>query len=138
MPETRKKFQALTNLSVPMPRMPGQPDDKRTFMVEPGEIVELTEEQARNFMRLRVPAIRPAAQSGDPLPRIAPAQLSGPLRKGLVNPPGDFTGARADPPGASHIQVVSNVPEVSDPAPGSENVMSAGPMDIKPGTGVTG
>jgi len=137
MPEARKKFQALINLSVPMPRMPGQPDDKRTFMVEPGEIVELTEEQARNFMRLRTPAIRPATQSGDPLPRIAPAQMSGPLRKGLVNPPGDFTGARADPPGASHIQTIT-VPETADPSPGQENVMSQGPMDIKPGTGVTG
>lgn len=135
MPEARKKYQALTNLSVPMPRLPGTPDDRRTFMVEPGEIVELTEEQARNLTRLRTPAIRPASQSGDPLPRIAPAQLSGPLRRGLVNPPGDFTGARADPPGASHIQTIS-VPETSDPVPGTETVM--GPVDIKPGTAVTG
>jgi len=30
------------------------------------------------------------------------------------------------------------VPETADPSPGQENVMSQGPMDIKPGTGVTG
>lgn len=139
MPEPRKKYQALTNLSVPMPRMPGQPDDKRTFLVSPGEIVELTDAEAANLSRNpRVPVIRPFKESSEPLARITPVQLSGPIRRGVVNPPPDFAGVRADPPGASRIQTVTQ-PEMMEPAPGDETrVPAGGPIDITPGTAVTG
>jgi hypothetical protein len=129
-----RKYQALTNISVPEP---GENKDKRTFMVPRGGTVELTEDQAHNLMtQHRVPVIRSVAEGSEPMPIIRGMSLSGRLRVPAV-PASDpnYDGPRPDPEGSSHIQVLQGVgtPESSDPQPGTQNA-----LDIPPGTRVTG
>ena len=132
-----KKYQALTNLSVPMP---GENKDGRTFLVPRGEVVELTEEQAHNLARMPggKPAIRPVKEGSEPLPELTGRLLSGPIRRPPQPAPGS-DAARPDPPGSSHIAVYRDpgLPELNEPAPGSEasDLGVTDALDIAPGTG---
>lgn len=121
----RKKYQALVNLSVPMPVLPGVADEKRTILVPPGETIELTEQQAHHFLHeLPRPAIRPVAEGSEPLPRITGRDLSG----RAFGPPAD---ARRDPAGSSGV-IVTEIPEASEPQPGDEQGPDTDAVDLPP------
>lgn len=140
MTETRsraqglRKYQALTALSVPFP---GVNKDKQTVLVQAGEEIELTEEQARHFMSLPTPAIRPAKDASEPMPRLTGRHLSGHIRRPPPPAPGS-DGARPDPAGSSKIMVYRDpdIPEGNEPQPGSENSLPPDALDIVPGSPV--
>lgn len=131
----RAKYQALTNLSVPQRSdaglLTGQND-----LVLTGEIVELDEREAVNLMETgpragrQTPAIRPAADAREPLPRLHPRQLSGMSRQPVMPPP-DSDQPRPDPEGSSRV-VITTPPEASEPAPGDEQLPVTGAMDLPP------
>jgi hypothetical protein len=124
------KYQALTNLSIPMP-VAGE--EKRTFLVPRGETVELTAEQAENLQRNhRVPVIRPAKEGSKPMPVLTGRSLSGRLMVPVQKPPPGWTGARPDPAGSSQI-IERQVPEMGDPQAGSES-SDGDALDLPPGT----
>jgi hypothetical protein len=126
----------LVNTSVPQ-RDPvtGKPTGQ-TDLVGPGEIVELTEQEAAHLMDTsprsghRVPLIRPYSQRNEPLRRVHPAHASG-LQ---IGPPAE---ARPDPAGSSRIQVMQDAPptgggegpEGSEPQPGSEGQLPSDLID---------
>jgi hypothetical protein len=128
-----KKYQALTNLSVPMPG----DKDARTFLVPRGETVELTEEQARNLSTMPGgrPAIRPVKEGSEPMPELTGRLLSGPIRRPPPPAPGTDS-ARPDPPGSSRVAVYHDAPELHEPQLGSENGLDMDALDIAPGGGV--
>jgi len=127
------KYQALANLSQPRP---GDPN-KETDLIEAGETVELTDEQAAKWLPpLRdPPLIRPARESGDPLPGMLPKSLFGvainPRTGKRIGRPGPPEGARPDPAGSSQVQVMEP-PEASEPQPGDESVPADDAVDLPP------
>lgn len=106
-----KRYQALTPISVGSVTNGGK--DRRAALIAKGEIVSLSEEQARHLLAdCKVPVIRPVEQQGDPLPVIRARDLFG------TRPRAQQFGAEPDPPGAS--QVLAPSPEGSDPQPDPE------------------
>lgn len=141
----KSKYQALTNLSIPQRTDNGVLTGQNDLVIT-GDTVELTEQEARNLMATgprtgrRYPAIRPASEESNELPRLHPKMLSGLLRPPVTPPPGT-DGARPDPEGASRVIVQEPVPpEGFEPVPGSEatggQAVGVDPdaIDIKPGT----
>jgi hypothetical protein len=136
--EGTSKYQALTNISVPQ-RDPetGKLNDQND-LVDPGDIVELTERQARNLMDTGLrsgrqsPAIRPYSERNQPMPRLVARNLSGFLRT-PAPPPADSDMPRPDPPGSSKI-IEQKIPELAEPQPGDENAPPpiVGAIDIPP------
>lgn len=135
---TGSAYVALTHLSLPRPgRKDGDPND----LVEAGDTVILTDEQAEPYLRCggrtgrRIPVIRKLedvrAEGG--IPRILPRQLSGPIFA-PPPPPKGSPDARPDPAGSSHVVVYDPlVPEASEPQPDSEQGGSlADAIDIPP------
>lgn len=132
--EGREKYQVLINTSVPQ-RDPvtGKPTGQ-TDLIGPGEIVELTPQEAQHLMDTsprsghRVPLIRPYKESKEPLIRVHPAHASG-MQAG---PPAE---ARPDPRGSSRIQVMQDAPptgegpEGNEPEPGSEGQLPSDLID---------
>ena len=120
-------YQAITNLSVPRKNDP----NKETDLVLAGETIDMDDDVAAKFLPpLRVPAvIRLAKESGEPLPRLHPRQLSGVAinqRTGKrIGYPGPPEGARPDPPGSSVVTVMEP-PEANEPVPGSETTGGQG------------
>ena len=98
----RKKYQALTNLSIPQVSEAGL-ETGQNDLVTTGDIVELTDRQAANLMATgprtgrQVPAIRPVSEAKGELPRLHPRQLSGDMRAPVMPPP-DSDQPRPDPP----------------------------------------
>lgn len=134
--EGRSQYQALTALSVPQidPETGKQTDTNE--VVAAGDTVWLTERQAANFMRhgpgtgRMTPAIRPKSEAGQPLPKLSPALLSGPVRQ-PAPPPRNTDLPRPDPEGSSHL--LQMIPEASEPQPGSEEGgFDADAIDIAP------
>jgi hypothetical protein len=78
--------------------------------------------------------IRPAKDSGQPLPRLLPRQLSGvavnPRTGKRIGFPGPPQGARPDPPGSSAVQTM--IPEAAEPQLDSENEPPQDAVDIPP------
>jgi hypothetical protein len=133
--EGRSRYQALTHLSVPQRTETGTLTGQNE-LVDPGEIVELTEREAANLMATgpragrMTPAIRPYSQHGDPLPKLTARHLSGQLRTPATPPPGS-DAPRPDPPGSSQVRVIeAELPEMTEPVPGSETVTDA--IDLPP------
>jgi hypothetical protein len=103
------EYEALTNLSIGRV-ITGKDGERQADIVHRGEIVHLTEEQARGFTdpkRHRVAVIRPAAQQNDPAPDIRARDLFG------ARPQAQQFGARPDPAGAS--QVIEHPDDPADP-----------------------
>ena len=135
--EGRERYQVLVHTSVPQ-RDPvtGKPTGQ-TDLVAPGEIVELTAQEAHHLMDTsprsghRVPLVRPAKESKEPLSRVHPAHASG-----MQMRPAE---ARPDPAGSSHIQVAQDPekqPEANEPTVGSESQLPSDlvdALDIPPG-----
>jgi hypothetical protein len=125
-------YQALVNLSVPRVGDPG----KETDLVETGETVELTDDQAALFLppKRAEALIRPAKESGQPLPRLHPRLLSAvainPRTGKRIGMPGPPEGARPDPAGSSSVQVM--IPEANEPQIDSENAGDGDAVDIPP------
>jgi hypothetical protein len=138
--DARKKYQALTNVSVPQRTdagvLTGQND-----LAAPGDIVELTDREAANLMDCsprsgrRTPAVRPYAERSNELPRLHPRLLSGLIRQPAVPPPGS-DGPRPDPEGSSQVRIVEagpTPPEFDEPQPGSEGgPVITGALDLPP------
>jgi hypothetical protein len=135
-----KKYQALTNVSVPQRTeagvLTGQND-----LATPGDIVELTEREAANLMDCsprsgrRTPAVRAYADRSADVPRLHPKMLSGLIRQPAVPPPGS-DGPRPDPEGSSQVRIVEagpTPPEFTEPQPGSETGPPiTGALDLPP------
>lgn len=125
-------YQAITNLSVPRKGDPGKECD----LVLAGETVELDDDTAALFLRPRrdPEVIRPAKESGDPLPRLMPRMLSGvainPRTGKRIGAPGPPQGARPDPAGSSTVQVL--IPEEHEPQLDSETGPPEDAVDIAP------
>lgn len=121
-------YQAVVNLSVPRKGDPGKECD----LVVAGETVELDDDQADLFRppKRAIAMIRPAKESGDPLPKIHPRQLYGihinPRTGKPLGVPGPGQYARPDPPGSTQV-ITQEPPEASEPQPGSE----AGQVDAE-------
>ena len=116
-PATRigEPYEALIALSVPR----RGDKDRQTDLVMPGEVVYLTEDEARQFCRRgsrdgrQAEVVRPlsgADGTRDRLPQVGangslllPRYVSGRLFRPLVPPPGS-DAARPDPEGSSRIQ----------------------------------
>lgn len=110
MPAARtSEWEALTALSIS--RTARDPrGERQADIVQRGETVTLTEEQAQGFLtRHRVPVIRPAAQQNQAAPAIRARDLFG------QRPPAQAFGARPDPPDASHVTVNEDVADPADP-----------------------
>jgi hypothetical protein len=133
-PGTRR-YQALINLSIPWP---GENKDKNTDLVAPGDIVELTEDQARNLLtRHRVPVIRAVDEGREPLPKLTGLDVSGRIRQPAPPANDEDTGPRPDPAGSSRIQVLQEVgATVEATDPGTEH-QPASALDLPPGTRVS-
>jgi len=117
-PEVRigEPYVALTNLSLPR----RGDKEKMTDLVMKGEVVYLTEEEARPLLRddpmrdgRQTPVIRKAhgPESTSDVPFLLPKLLSG----ARTGPP---QGARQDPAGSSYV--IPGPPEANPPVPGSE------------------
>ena len=128
--EGRERYQVLVHTSVPQ-RDPvtGKPTGQ-TDLVAPGEIVELTAQEAHHLMDTsprsghRVPLVRPAKEQNEPQPRVHPSHASG-----LMQRPAE---ARPDPAGSSRIQVMQEAgsqPEANEPQPGSEGQLPSDLID---------
>jgi hypothetical protein len=126
-PATRigEPYEALIALSVPRR---GDSKDHGTDLVMPGEIVHLTDEEARQFTRhgsgdgRQVPVIRKLSGpdgSREPLPRLLPRHVSGRLFRPPPPPPGS-DAPRPDPEGSSRVQVLED-----GRAPETEGAMTA-------------
>lgn len=132
--EGLSRYQALVPVSVPQRRdgvlVTGQND-----LVMAGDYCMLTEEEARNLMATGArtgrisPAVRPASEASEPLPRVLPRQMSGPVRRPPAETPPGYDGPRPDPAGSSQILTLQ------DMAPESEidqGMGDQGAMDIPP------
>jgi hypothetical protein len=131
-PATRigEPYEALICLSVPRR---GDSKDKQTDLVMPGEIVHLTEEEARQFERhgnsdgRQVPVIRKLSGpdgSREPLQSLLPRHVSGRLFRPPPPPPGS-DAPRPDPAGSSRIQVLED-----GRAPETAGAMTAEPGEM--------
>lgn len=119
-PATRigEPYVALTNIMVPRR---GDPE-KNADLVRAGEIVHLTDDEARSYgprpgrQIAVVRKVNGPQSTSEPVPRVPPRAMSGRLQ----GPPAD---ARPDPVGSSSIQYVepASVPEASEPTAGQEN-----------------
>jgi hypothetical protein len=124
-------YQAVVNLSVPRKG----DANKECDLVMAGETVELDDDTADLFRppRRAMAMIRPAKESGDPLPRVHPKQLFGiavnPRTGQVIGRPGPPQGARPDPPGSSTVQVLEP-PEANEPAPGDETAGQGVPAEV--------
>ena len=123
-------YQALVNISHPR----RGDANKETDLIEPGETFDLTDDEAARYLPpMRIPAvIRPAKESGEPMPELPPMKLFGVAINqrtgkpvGRPRPPAD---ARPDPPGSSEVLV----PEAAEPQPGDENALPDDAVDIPP------
>lgn len=123
-------YEALIALSVPRR---GDSKDKQTDLVLAGEIVHLTEDEARQFLRhgnsdgRQVPVIRKLSGpdgSREPLPRLLPRHVSGRLFRPPPPPPGS-DAPRPDPEGSSRVQVLED-----GRAPETEGAMTAEPSEM--------
>jgi hypothetical protein len=143
VPKTGSQYQALVNLSVPRT----DDADRQTDLVTRGNTVILTDEQAAKFLPpvKPFPMIRRIKDQHEPLPRITGRHMSGPIRQPPVPQPGT-ADPRPDPAGSSVITEVKDdadqnppVPEMNEPAAGSENapVTTQDAIDLPPGTRVT-
>jgi hypothetical protein len=128
-------YQALVNISVPVRTRDGKKTDKNEVAVQ-GSRVKLDEEEAENLMRFgegtgrQRPAIRPWSESGQPLPRLLPVQLSGKIRQPPPPPKGTDL-PRPDPAGSSHVLNMLP-PEASDPHTEGQSELNPETMDIPP------
>jgi hypothetical protein len=119
--EGRSRYQALTNISVPQRQDGSEVLTGQNDLVRTGEIVELTEKEAANLMAVGAaagrmhPAIRPASEADQPLPRLMARQLTGPVRRPAEPPPGSDL-PRPDPEGSTQLII----PEALPPQLGSE------------------
>jgi hypothetical protein len=122
-------YEALIALSVPR----RGDKDRQTDLVYPGEIIYLTEEEARQFERhgtrdgRQVPVIRKLSGpdgSREPLPRLLPRHVSGRLFRPAVPPPGSEL-PRPDPEGSSRIEVIDD-----GGAPETEGAATAAPGEM--------
>jgi hypothetical protein len=113
--EGRSSYQALTNISVPQRHDGTEVLTGQNDLVRAGETVELTEKEAANLMAVGPaagrmhPAIRPASEADQPLPRLLARQLSGPLRRPAEPPPGSDL-PRPDPEGSTKLIVPEDMP----------------------------
>jgi len=112
-------YQALVNLS-----QPRKDNSKETDLIAPGETVDLTDEQAAQWLPPhRAFAMIRKAEGEQALPAVLPRQMFGiainPRTGKLLGRPGPPAEARPDPPGSSTVQV--QIPEAAEPQPGSEN-----------------
>jgi hypothetical protein len=126
-----KRYQALVNISVPQ-RSGAPADQAKNDIAYPGDIVELTEAEARHLMTCApVPLIRPLSEEQQEMPVITGRQVTGRIQ----GPPVD---ARPDPPNSSHVQVFqqAGAPELNEPAPGSEQGADA--IDLPAGIRIEG
>jgi hypothetical protein len=123
-------YEALIALSVPRR---GDSKDKQTDLVLAGEIVHLTEDEARAFQRhgnsdgRQVPVIRKLSGpdgSREPLPRLLPRHVSGRLFRPPPPPPGS-DAPRPDPEGSSRVQILED-----GRAPETEGAMTAEPGEM--------
>lgn len=123
-------YEALTCLSVPR----RGDKDRATDLVYPGEVIHLTDEEARQFQRhggprdgRQVAVIRKVSGPGgshEPLPRVLPRHVSGRLFRPMTPPPGS-DAPRPDPEGSSRIQVIDD-----GRAPESDGAMAADPSEM--------
>jgi hypothetical protein len=140
-------YVALINLSMPrrvLRGADGKEPDNATVLVEAGETVWLTDDEAAKYLRhgprdgRQVPVIRPATgpeSTRETVQRMPPRAVSG--RLNAPPPPAPGTdGPRPDPEGSSHIQYaqVADVPETAEPVPGSEGWDGPDAQDIPPRT----
>jgi hypothetical protein len=123
-------YEALIALSVPRR---GDSKDKQTDLVMPGEVVHLTEDEARQFLRhggndgRQVPVIRKLSGpdgSREPLPRLLPRHVSGRLFRPPPPPPGS-DAARPDPEGSSRTLILED-----GRAPETAGAMTAEPAEM--------
>jgi hypothetical protein len=122
-------YEALVNLSVPR----RGDKDRQSDLVLRGNVVHLTDEEARQFNRhdgpdgRQVEVVRklsgPDGSHGE-LPRLLPRHVSGKLFRPPPPPPGSEM-ARPDPEGSSAIQVIED-----GRAPETGGAMSAEPSEM--------
>jgi hypothetical protein len=123
-----RKYEALMNLSVP--QSAAGLDTGKNDLVAKGEIVSLTEAQARGFLDKVPPRIRLASESSQPMPNIRPRDLIGRAFGPLVD-------ARLDPAGSSALIVQERIiPEANEPQIGSETE-DQDSIDLPPGTRIS-
>ena len=114
-------YEALICLSVPR----RGDKDRATDLVYPGEIVHLTEDEARQFNRKdarsgrQVDVVRKLSGPGgthEPRQLVLPRAVSGRLFRPATPPPGS-DGPRPDPAGSSAVQFLEGgkAPEGSEP-----------------------
>jgi hypothetical protein len=115
-------YVALICLSVPR----RGDKDRNTDLVHPGEIVHLTEEEARQFNRTDARAGRQVgvvrkvagpAGSREPVQPVPPRAVSGRLFRPTTPPPGS-DAPRPDPDGSSAVQFLADgkAPEGAEPS----------------------
>jgi hypothetical protein len=134
-PATRvgEPYQALICLSVPR----RGDKDRATDLVYPGEIVHLTEEEARQFNRKgardgrQVDVVRKVSGpdgTHEPVPVVPPRAVSGRLFRPTTPPPGS-DAPRPDPDGSSAVQFLAgdmgNAPEGSEASRPDASEMAA-------------
>lgn len=134
-------YVALTNLSVPRRGILAPGEVRQSDLVQAGETVYLTPEEAAPYLRhgdrdgRRIPVIaRKGEVDANNPPRPHPSYLSGPVFRPVTPPPGSDL-PRPDPAGSSRLAMLdSPVPEAAPPVPGSENAPpSQDAVDILPG-----
>jgi hypothetical protein len=132
-PATRigDEYEALICLSVPR----RGDKDRATDLVYPGEIVRLTEEEARAFNRKgsrdgrQVDVVRKISGPGgthEPRQLVLPRAVSGRLFRPTTPPPGS-DGPRPDPAGSSAVQFLEGgkAPEGAEPMRPEASEMAA-------------
>lgn len=142
-PSTRFGDPYIALIALSVPRRSG--NKEQNDLVMPGEQVNLTEDEAQQYLRhgpkdgRQIAVIRRATGpdssrelSARPVP---PRAVSGRIQAPPPPAPGT-DGARPDPAGSSQIQYAepANVPETAEPQAGTENAGWAGPdaEDILP------
>jgi hypothetical protein len=117
------RYQALMNLSLPR-----KGDvEKQTDLIPPGDTFEADEARVQNLLNPRYgpPRIRRIEEQGQDMPLILPRHVSNPQ----FGPP---AGTRPDPKGSSAIQVLSKIPELTEPMPDSEQQPAEEAVDLPP------
>lgn len=118
------KWLALDNISLARKGDPG----RQTDLIMHGETFEAADRDVEALLRPKMgpPRIMKASDQAA-APTYRPRDLSGPLR-------GPEQGARPDPAGSSRVQVLQDIPELTEPSAGSENEDA---IDLPPGTRIT-